>query len=599
MTPRLGRFVKLSLALIACVFFALVFLFPNPETNRVLRPGALELQEEQQQDHHYHRALESAGRPSGAAWVEDANELPVYKKGKLGNFEQVEKATTGPGEGGRPYVISGHAAEQQRLKSQYGMNMLVSDMLSPNRTVPDYRLDECRYWHYPETMPKASVIIVFHNEGLSVLMRTVHSVVNRSPRHFLHEVVLVDDFSDMKNLKRDLEVYVQGSFPRGLVRLVRNSERRGLIGSRSQGAEVATGEIIVFLDAHCEVGTNWLPPLLAPIKANRKTMTVPVIDGIDHENFEYRPVYHGRQHFRGIFEWGMLYKEIEIPELEVRRRKYHSEPYKSPTHAGGLFAMDRKYFLELGGYDPGLLVWGGENFELSFKIWQCGGQILWVPCSRVGHVYRGFMPYSFGDLANKRKGPLVTINYKRVVEVWFDEFKEYFYTREPMARYYDAGDLTAQLELKKRLQCRPFSWFMKEVAYDVLKHFPYLPRNSRWGHLKTELNSQCVDSMHAHPPSNAEVTFCHGGGGNQLFRLNLEGQLSVGERCVDANNENMFLTYCKLGTVNGSWSYDPNTNEMKHTKNGITRCLDYSENQLRLSKCVKSDRQKFNWEEIH
>lgn len=43
--------------------------------------------------------------------------------------------------------------------------------------------------------------------------------------------------------------------------------------------------------------------------------------------------------------------------------------FRSPTHAGGLFAINREYFLELGAYDPGLLVWGGENFELSFKVW--------------------------------------------------------------------------------------------------------------------------------------------------------------------------------------------------------------------------------------
>lgn len=46
----------------------------------------------------------------------------------------------------------------------------------------------------------------------------------------------------------------------------------------------------------------------------------------------------------------------------------HSVCFRSPTHAGGLFAIDREYFLEIGAYDPGLLVWGGENFELSFKV---------------------------------------------------------------------------------------------------------------------------------------------------------------------------------------------------------------------------------------
>ncbi len=44
------------------------------------------------------------------------------------------------------------------------------------------------------------------------------------------------------------------------------------------------------------------------------------------------------------------------------------DPCRSPTHAGGLFAMDRNYFNELGGYDPGMQIWGGENFELSFKV---------------------------------------------------------------------------------------------------------------------------------------------------------------------------------------------------------------------------------------
>ena len=36
--------------------------------------------------------------------------------------------------------------------------------------------------------------------------------------------------------------------------------------------------------------------------------------------------------------------------------------------SGGIFAIDKEYFFEIGAYDPGMKVWGAENLEMSFRV---------------------------------------------------------------------------------------------------------------------------------------------------------------------------------------------------------------------------------------
>ena len=60
----------------------------------------------------------------------------------------------------------------------------------------DIHLYRCKDKSYPADLPVASIVICFYNEALSALLRTVHSVLDRTPARLLHEIILVDDDSD-------------------------------------------------------------------------------------------------------------------------------------------------------------------------------------------------------------------------------------------------------------------------------------------------------------------------------------------------------------------------------------------------------------------
>ncbi|XP_026957255.1 polypeptide N-acetylgalactosaminyltransferase 11 isoform X5 [Sagmatias obliquidens] len=403
---------------------------------------------------------------------------------------------------------------------KHAFNMLISNRLGYHRDVPDTRNAACKDRSYPTDLPVASVVICFYNEAFSALLRTVHSVLDRTPARLLHEIILVDDDSDFDDVKGELDEYIQKYLP-GKIKVIRNTKREGLIRGRMIGAAHATGEVLVFLDSHCEVNVMWLQPLLAAIREDRQMVVCPVIDIISADTLAYSssPVV------RGGFNWGLHFKWDLVPLSELGGTDGATAPIKSPTMAGGLFAMNRNYFSELGQYDSGMDIWGGENLEISFRIWMCGGKLFIIPCSRVGHVFRKRRPYGSPEGQDT-----MTHNSLRLAHVWLDEYKLY------------------HLQTHKCLaaQGRP----SQKGGLVVLKACDYSDPNQIWiyneEHELVLNNLLCLDMSETRSSDPPRLMKCHGSGGSQQWtfgRNNRLYQVSVGQclRAVDPLSRRGFV----------------------------------------------------------
>ena len=205
--------------------------------------------------------------------------------------------------------------------------------------------------------------------------------------------------------------------------MIRLKQRQGLIRARLAGAKEATGQVLIFLDSHIEVANGWIEPILAQISEDRTRVILPVVDNINYKTMGYED-WNNVDKVRGGLDWNFLWTFVE-PDVRFGSSFGFDEidPFPSPTMVGCAFAVDREFFFQSGSYDDEMMIWGGENVEMAVRVWLCGGSLLTLPCSHIGHIFRQYSPYT--SLLDREDH--ATANTNRFVDVWMGQYQSFYY----------------------------------------------------------------------------------------------------------------------------------------------------------------------------
>jgi O-antigen biosynthesis protein len=241
------------------------------------------------------------------------------------------------------------------------------------------------FTHYKDTKTQrpnpAATIIILNWDGKHLLAECLPSVIESIKcAGGNHKILVVDNGS------RDGSVeFIRQNFPQvGILTLDRNY---GFAIGNNRGAERAETDVIVFLNNDMVVDCGFLRPLL-------DGFSDPSVFAVTSQIFFADPTRRREETGKTCarFEHGFLYfwhDEIGSDE--------NATDMPVLWAGGGSSAIDRRKFLELGGFDSLYHPFYVEDADISYQAWKRGWRCVLAPASRVIHKHRSTSKAKFGN----------------------------------------------------------------------------------------------------------------------------------------------------------------------------------------------------------
>lgn len=147
----------------------------------------------------------------------------------------------------------------------------------------------------------------------------------------------------------------------------------------------------------------------------------------------------------------------------------------------------------------------------------------------------------------------------------------------------------------RRLKCKSFDWFMKEVAFDLQKHYPAVePEPYAKGTIQLQDSQFCIDSHFGEAMQSLELSKC--GRGEQHFQITYHHDIRLtGGRdtfCFDVPQHvpdaSIVLYSCHNAEGNQLFKYDLQNSQLFHPASRMCVDADVVKNRVRMMPCDKN-----------
>jgi glycosyltransferase involved in cell wall biosynthesis len=295
-----------------------------------------------------------------------------------------------------------------------------------------------------------SVLIPARDEA-SRLAPTIDAIAGARTTEARLEFVIVDDASrdaTVENLVSAVPRLL--AHPRVDIRVCRVAEHEGLYAARNRAAALASADLLFITDAHVRFSPGWDAYVMQHAAENRILAGTAVDDD---------------SQFRG---YGC---DLLVPSMGTEWKMTPVDGL-APVQIAPCSAtvIPRELFARLGGYDPGMLVYGAGEPEFSVRAWLHGAEIYAAPGVEVHHRFkprREFVRFVSTVhllwMHNCLRFALLYLSPAGCLQVLrhFAQHSEHFSRAVELV---DSSDVWERRRHQEETRMRPFDWFVERFA---------------------------------------------------------------------------------------------------------------------------------------